>query len=65
MKITAITVHPLRTTLDHPFAFSQGWVRQRSATIVEITTDAGITGWGEAFAWAMKRWPMWQPASGR
>ena len=50
MKITGITVHPLRTALEHPFAFSQGWVRQRSATIVEIGTDAGITGWGEAFA---------------
>lgn len=50
MKITAITVHPLRTPLEHPFAFSQGWVRQRSATIVEISTDVGITGWGEAFA---------------
>lgn len=50
MKIIGVTVHPLRTPLEHPFAFSQGWVRQRSATIVEISTDAGITGWGEAFA---------------
>ena len=50
IKITGITVHPLRTAPEHPFAFSQGWVRQRSATIIEVATDAGITGWGEAFA---------------
>ena len=50
MKITDIIVHVLRTTLAEPFAFSQGWVRQRSATVVEVTTDAGLTGWGEAFA---------------
>ena len=50
MKITDIIVHVLRTTLAEPFAFSQGWVQQRSATVVEVTTDAGLTGWGEAFA---------------
>lgn len=50
MKITAINIHVLKSPLDQPFAFSQGWVRQRSATLVEIETDVGITGWGEAFA---------------
>jgi D-galactarolactone cycloisomerase len=50
MKISAITVHLLKTPLAEPFAFSQGWVRQRSATLVEVSTDEGITGWGEAFA---------------
>ncbi len=50
MKITTVRVHVLKSALDRPFAFSQGWVRQRSATLVEIETDAGITGWGEAFA---------------
>jgi D-galactarolactone cycloisomerase len=50
MKIVDVRVHPLRTPLEVPFAFSQGWVRQRSATIVEVITDEGITGWGEAFA---------------
>lgn len=50
MKISAIKVHVLKTPLEEPFAFSQGWVRQRSATLVEVTTDTGITGWGEAFA---------------
>ncbi len=50
MKIVEVKVHPLRTPLDTPFAFSQGWVKARSATIVEVITDEGITGWGEAFA---------------
>lgn len=50
MKITNIAVHVLISPLAEPFAFSQGWVKQRSATLVEITTDQGIVGWGEAFA---------------
>lgn len=50
MKIAEVKVHPLRTALETPFAFSQGWVKHRSATLVEVTTDEGLTGWGEAFA---------------
>ncbi|MBI4840170.1 MAG: mandelate racemase/muconate lactonizing enzyme family protein [candidate division NC10 bacterium] len=50
MKITEVKSYALRSPLDQPFAFSQGWVRQRSATLVEVVTDEGIVGWGEAFA---------------
>ncbi|MGQ0579647.1 MAG: mandelate racemase/muconate lactonizing enzyme family protein [Betaproteobacteria bacterium] len=50
MKITDIKIHVLKSALAEPFAFSQGWVKQRSATLVEVLTDEGITGWGEAFA---------------
>jgi len=50
LKISAIDVFVLKTALDEPFAFSQGWVTQRSATLVRISTDDGLTGWGEAFA---------------
>ena len=50
MKIVELRVHILKSPLAEPFAFSQGWVRQRSATLVEIVTDEGIVGWGEAFA---------------
>jgi D-galactarolactone cycloisomerase len=50
MKITDIALHVLKSPLAEPFAFSQGWVTQRSATLVEVLTDAGISGWGEAFA---------------
>lgn len=50
MKITNIRVHILKSPLSQPFAFSQGWVRQRCATLVEIETDTGLIGWGESFA---------------
>ena len=50
MKITDLQVHVLRSPLAEPFAFSQGWVYHRSATLVEVQTDTGLVGWGEAFA---------------
>ena len=50
MKITEIKTYALQSPLTQPFAFSQGWVHRRSATIVEVITDSGISGWGEAFA---------------
>lgn len=49
MKITAVTSYCLSSPLEKPFAFSQGWVNERTCTLVEIQTDQGITGWGEAF----------------
>lgn len=50
MKIVDLRIHTLKSPLAEPFAFSQGWVRQRSATLVEVITDEGLSGWGEAFA---------------
>ncbi|MEO6321485.1 MAG: mandelate racemase/muconate lactonizing enzyme family protein [Polaromonas sp.] len=48
MKIIDIKTHVLSTPLDEPFAFSMGWVSRRSTMIVELLTDEGVTGWGEA-----------------
>lgn len=48
--IQSVEVFVVKAPLDTPFAFSQGWVHQRAATLVRITTDSGIQGWGEAFA---------------
>jgi D-galactarolactone cycloisomerase len=48
MKIAEVRVHVLRSALEQPFAFSQGWVSSRGATLVEVQTDEGVTGWGEA-----------------
>ena len=48
MKITQVRAHVLRSKLEQPFSFSQGWVSSRGATLVEVQTDEGITGWGEA-----------------
>jgi len=50
MKIAELRIHVLKSPLAEPFAFSQGWVRQRSATLLEVVTDDGVVGWGEAFA---------------
>jgi len=49
MKIKRVTAHPVSAPLAEPFAFSQGWVHRRSATIVEVETADGVVGWGEAF----------------
>jgi len=49
IKITNVDIHVIKSDLDVPFAFSQGWVNKRSATLVEIKTNEGIIGWGEAF----------------
>ena len=48
MKITEVRTHVLSTPLEEPFAFSMGWVTRRSAMVVELLTDEGITGWGES-----------------
>ena len=49
IKIISLKVHVIQSNLETPFSFSQGWVNKRSATLVEINTNDGITGWGEAF----------------
>ncbi|MGH8720699.1 MAG: mandelate racemase/muconate lactonizing enzyme family protein [Burkholderiales bacterium] len=48
MKLVEVRAHPLASPLETPFAFSQGWVRSRGACLVEVQTDEGLTGWGEA-----------------
>ncbi len=55
MKIRAVTAHPLQVTLREPIAYSQKWVRQRTALLVKVETDAGLTGWGEVFCF--DAWP--------
>ena len=54
MKIIDVKSYPLRTRLEQPFAFSQGWVTYRSATIVEVVTDEGMSGWGEALCMGLQ-----------
>lgn len=48
-RIRSVTPHVLMAELSEPFAYSQAWYRKRGAMLVEITTEDGITGWGEAF----------------
>lgn len=50
MKITEVETYILKSKLDRPFAYSQGWVQGRSTVLVRIATDEGIEGWGETFS---------------
>ncbi len=49
MKITKITSHVLRYDLPEPLGYSQQYYHQRTAHLVEVETDEGVTGWGECF----------------
>ena len=49
MKITSVRAHVLEAALSEPFAYSRAWYDTRTAMIVEIETDAGLTGWGECY----------------
>lgn len=49
MKIISIRAHVLEAPIDQPFAFSQAWVDRRVGLVVEIETDAGLTGWGDGY----------------
>jgi D-galactarolactone cycloisomerase len=49
MKIDRVRTYLLEAKLNRPFAYSRGWFDKRGAVLVEVTTDSGITGWGEAF----------------
>ncbi len=48
MKIVDVIAHAISVPLETVFYFSQGWVTKRSSLIVELVTDEGVTGWGEA-----------------
>jgi D-galactarolactone cycloisomerase len=49
MKITRVRTHVLQAALSQPFAYSRAWYDTRTAMLVEIETDAGLTGWGECY----------------
>ena len=49
MKITKITSHVLSYDLPELLGYSQQYYAKRSAHLVEVETDQGITGWGECF----------------
>ena len=48
MKVTDVACHILQCKVDKPFVSARGWVYgTRSTCLVEISTDEGVTGWGE------------------
>jgi len=49
MKITRIASHVLQYGLPEELGYSQQYYARRTAHLVEVETDEGITGWGECF----------------
>ncbi len=49
MKITKVRSHVLQYDLPEELGYSQQYYAKRTAHLVEVETDEGITGWGECF----------------
>ena len=49
MRIAQVRTHHLRAQLEEPFSFSQFTYSAREAMLVEVRTDDGLVGWGEAY----------------
>ncbi|MEM6847003.1 MAG: mandelate racemase/muconate lactonizing enzyme family protein [Pseudomonadota bacterium] len=49
MKITAVHSHVMEYDLPEELGYSQQYYAKRSCHLVEVRTDAAITGWGECF----------------
>ena len=49
MKITSITSHVIGYDLPETLGYSQQYYTKRTAHLVEVQTDEGVTGWGECF----------------
>ncbi|MBI2965634.1 MAG: mandelate racemase/muconate lactonizing enzyme family protein [Chloroflexi bacterium] len=47
MIIERVDVYSLAAKLEKPFGWSQRWTDHRGMTVVKLTTDDGIVGWGE------------------
>lgn len=47
MKITQIRIYPFDIPLKAPIAISLGTIEHARNLLVEISTDEGLTGWGE------------------
>ena len=50
MKVTGITTHILGYDYDRPWGSARVWFERQRAVLVEVATDAGITGWGATSA---------------
>lgn len=50
MRISSVHIHKLSAPLRQRFGWSLNWTSVRTATLVEVRTDSGITGWGDGAA---------------
>ena len=49
MKIKDVRTHVLEAPLSEPFGWSFSSTSVRASCLVEVTSDSGITGWGECY----------------
>ncbi|MEM7197994.1 MAG: mandelate racemase/muconate lactonizing enzyme family protein [Pseudomonadota bacterium] len=49
MSIRSVKSHVLQYDLSEELGYSQQYYTKRTAHIVEVTTEEGVTGWGECF----------------
>jgi D-galactarolactone cycloisomerase len=49
MKITQISTYPVDFPQEPAWAYSKGWVTSAPALLIEINTDEGVSGLGEAY----------------
>ncbi len=54
MKIQEVKTYIIQAPLQQPFAFSQGWVHNRSSVIVEVVCSDGESGFGECMCHGMQ-----------
>lgn len=47
IRISEVRIHELEGELEQRFGWSLSWTTRRHATLVEVRTDAGLTGWGD------------------
>ena len=55
VKIRDVRAHYLRSSLDQPFGWSVYTTPIRQALLVEVETDDGLVGWGEAGSGTLPR----------
>lgn len=48
--VKSVTLHRVRLALVEPFRISNGVVVEKDAILIEVRTDDGVVGWGEASA---------------
>ncbi len=48
IRVESVTLHRVRVPLVEPFRISNGAVALKDVILVEVKTDGGIVGWGEA-----------------
>lgn len=48
LRLERVALHRVRVPLKEPFRISNGSVAEKDCVLVEVTTDNGVIGWGEA-----------------